>query len=85
MKVTVACSVSEEAHACHPHAAQISEDTAGQVSFAEVSQQLNVRDLCKLIATSTCISIVVFSYRMEMIIPVLGDNLKLNSQNTLGG
>lgn len=46
-QVTVACSVSEEAHACHPHAAHISEETGGRVSFADVSQQLKVRNLLR--------------------------------------
>ncbi|CAN0536179.1 unnamed protein product, partial [Ectocarpus sp. 8 AP-2014] len=40
--VALACSVSEEAHACHPHAAHISEETGGRASFAVVSQQLKV-------------------------------------------
>lgn len=42
VKVALACSVSEEAHACHPHAAHISEETGGRASFAAVSQQLKV-------------------------------------------
>ncbi|CAN0536670.1 unnamed protein product, partial [Ectocarpus sp. 12 AP-2014] len=41
-EVALACSVSEEAHACHPHAAHISEETGGRASFAVVSQQLKV-------------------------------------------
>ena len=43
-QVNVACSVSEDAHACHPHASHISEETSGRVSFADISQQLNVSD-----------------------------------------
>lgn len=42
-KVTLACSISEEAHACHPHAAHISEETGGRASFSVVSHQLKVR------------------------------------------
>ncbi|CBN74503.1 hypothetical protein Esi_0028_0118 [Ectocarpus siliculosus] len=41
-EVALACSVSEEAHACHSHAAHISEETGGRASFAVVSQQLKV-------------------------------------------
>ncbi|CAM9353211.1 unnamed protein product, partial [Ectocarpus sp. 13 AM-2016] len=41
-EVALACSVSEEAHACHPHAAHISEETGGRASLAVVSQQLKV-------------------------------------------
>ncbi|CAM9517687.1 unnamed protein product, partial [Ectocarpus fasciculatus] len=41
-EVALACSVSEEAHACHPHAAHISEENGGRASFSVVSQQLKV-------------------------------------------
>ncbi|CAM9402213.1 unnamed protein product [Choristocarpus tenellus] len=41
-EVVVACTVSEEGHACHPHASQLTEDTGGVVSFTDLAAQLKV-------------------------------------------